>query len=200
MPGALLLDFDGVLVQTQEAWLNTMNAVAQQRGTPPIDRAHFLETWGQSVEADAALFFQGANPAEIGRQYTDVFAEFVGLVRIEPHAKHLFDSCRQSGLPTAIVTNAPLELVDTLAHHFGLKPIAMCAPSKGVGPKPAPDLLIKACDKTGVDCCKAWFVGDTSNDRAAAKAACTHFVGYGTPGDSRISTLAELIDQLFHGQ
>ena len=51
---AVLLDMDGVLLDSFEAWCAVMNATAVHFGLPPISRDAFGQAFGQSTEADAA--------------------------------------------------------------------------------------------------------------------------------------------------
>ena len=63
-------------------------------------------------------------------------------------------------------------------------------------PKPAPDMLLRACELLEVDADAAWMIGDSRYDRGAARSARVHFVGVRFDGDQRIEALAELLDLL----
>lgn len=59
--------------------------------------------------------------------------------------------------------------------------------------KPAPGMLLLACERLDVKPEQALMVGDSLFDREAARAAGCRFVGLGIDGDLRIATLRELI-------
>jgi len=195
-PSAVLLDLDGVLVESQGAWYATMNEVARALGAPPISRPAFLDGWGQPIEADAQVFYSGITVSELEALYTRTFIKFLELVRAEPDSARLLEICRDTRRPTAIVTNTPLALTRLIADHVHLRPDAICAPSQQDRPKPEPDLILRACEEINGDPRTACFVGDTPTDRHAAWSAKVFFVGYGIQGDRGVSSLGEVIEWL----
>ncbi len=77
-------------------------------------------------------------------------------------------------------------LVDTFEVWFAVVP----------RPKPAPDMVLAACELLGVAPTEAVMVGDSSYDRDAARAAGVRFIGFRCAGDAKIETLVELLPAL----
>ena len=59
-------------------------------------------------------------------------------------------------------------------------------------PKPAPDMVLRACELVGAQPSQAVVVGDSDYDRRAAAAAATRFIGLRTGGDPRLDRLGDL--------
>jgi phosphoglycolate phosphatase len=192
LPSALLLDLDGVLIESQQAWFLTMNAVARRLRFPAIDRVQFAATWGQSVAADACRFYPGIDPDTIAANYVDTFGDFLAEVQINPDAAGLFTACKQTRRRTAVVTNTPQALARMLLDHSRLTPDALYTPSAKLQPKPAPDLLFAASAGLGVRPDEVLFVGDTSNDLLAAQAAKVSFIGYNCAAPRTATSLADI--------
>ena len=68
-------------------------------------------------------------------------------------------------------------------------------------PKPAPDIVLRACELLGVAVTDAVVVGDSEFDRRAARAAGARFIGFRCRGDRRIEELDELLElvRAWHG-
>ena len=60
--------------------------------------------------------------------------------------------------------------------------------------KPAPDMVLEACCRLGVEPARAVVVGDSRYDREAAAAARVRFVGLRLDGGRRIERLSETLD------
>ena len=58
--------------------------------------------------------------------------------------------------------------------------------------KPAPDLVLRACERLGVAPGEAILVGDTRFDREAAAAAGVRFVGLRLEGDVKLERLSDV--------
>ena len=62
--------------------------------------------------------------------------------------------------------------------------------------KPAPDLMLKACEKLKVDPKDTISVGDTDLDIIACKKAGCYAVGFKIDGDKKIDNLKELLEMI----
>ena len=183
MVRALLFDLDGVLLRSEGAWYRVVNAAAQAFGCPPVDRPTFEAHFGQGVEADAARFFPGRTPAEVAAYYEAHFSAHLGHVKVEPGAVEILEALGARGVPVAVVTNTPPVLARQLVSHTGLPvPESRVFGAGGtLREKPAPDLLLAACDALGVPPGGTLMVGDSPYDAQAAVAAGIPFLWYGRP-------------------
>ena len=190
---AVLFDLDGVLVDSFEANLALMNAAALALGFPPIGRDDLRQAWGQSVRDDVARFFPGASVEAVRDFYNERYADFAHLVEVRPGAHDVIDALDERGVLSAVVTNSQAASTRALLEAKGLIPHALVAEDDVPRPKPAPDMLFRACEVLGVPPWEALVVGDSPYDREAAAAAGSLFAGLGITGAFTIAGLAEVV-------
>jgi beta-phosphoglucomutase-like phosphatase (HAD superfamily) len=75
----------------------------------------------------------------------------------------------------------------------GASPDALVGGTDVPRPKPAPDMVLLACERLGAPPARSWVVGDTAFDREAARAAGARFAGLGLEGDLTLSRLTDLL-------
>lgn len=99
---------------------------------------------------------------------------YVGALRFEqlPGVSDSLDRARRLGLGLAVVANWDLTLSDRLA-EVGLAHFFPCVVH--AAGKPAPDGLLRAAAELAVEPARALYVGDTEDDRVAARDAGVHF-------------------------
>ncbi len=195
---AVLFDLDGVLVRSEEVWFRTVEEAGRVFRRRPVTREEFAPTFGQGTRADVEQFQLGCAPDELNRFYLEVFPRFASETSVNPEARRVLERLRALGLKRAVVTNtvSPLAfIVLRSAGLFDLLDWVACA-DHVLHAKPAPDLVLHAAQKLGVEPPRAWMVGDSRFDREAAGAAGVCFVGLGIDGELRIDRLDELIPLL----
>ena len=193
---AVLFDLDGVLVHSYEVWFHAMNDVARRLGAAPISRAAFAESWGQGVVADVERFFPTVTAQELVRLYDEAFPARLDHLEVAPEAPAVFAALRRAGLALAVITNTPAALARDLVARAGVAPDVLVGGTDVPRPKPAPDMVLLACERLGVAPAAALVVGDSKHDLAAARAAGCPFAGVGIEGDLRIERMHELLAQL----
>ena len=177
-PGAVALDLDGTLVDTVElrvaAWV-----------------AAFAEL-GMRVEPQALRPMMGADGhlvaragAQIaGREIDDALAERIdhrsgehfnrlnAMPRPLPGARELLLELARAGIPHAIATASRAGQVLASVDALGLPSRPMIVDGSHVRhAKPAPDLLLLAARRLGAAPETCWYVGDSTWDMQAARAA-----------------------------
>lgn len=192
MLAAVLFDLDGVLIDSRDAWYHLLCAAARDLGHPPLVRAEYDESFGQGVEADAAQFFPGTEPAVLLDYFDAHFLDHARHVLVNPDAVPVMNALASRGIASAVVTNTASGLARETIRGAGLEPDAIVGTSDAPE-KPDPGMLLLACERLGVKPEQALMVGDSRFDRDAAKAAGIRFVGYGFDGDRRIESLGELV-------
>jgi phosphoglycolate phosphatase len=193
-PRAILFDLDGVLVDTREIWTAVLDDCRKARGLPALDRAAVDAAWGQSLSADCARLFPGADPRELALEYGRVFERFLPRLTPVPGVVPLLAGLERGAIPRAVVTNTPHELARRMLAAAGLTrwlPVVAGSDEVEMG-KPDPALLHLALSRLGLDTRDVVFVGDTWNDREAGRAAGIPVVGVRLDAEARIEALPEL--------
>ena len=191
---AVLLDMDGVLLDTFDAWLSLMNAAAADFGHPPIETATFRRAFGQPTEADVDLFFPDQTVQSVEAYYQAHFAEHAESARALPGAHALLDALDHRRLLTAVITNTASGVARRLLESLELLPNALVGSDDVEHSKPAPDMIFRACTVLGVEPWDVLVVGDSSYDKEAAAAAGTPFAGIGgIAGNFTLTRLDQVI-------
>ncbi|MGI8460065.1 MAG: HAD family hydrolase [Solirubrobacterales bacterium] len=184
MPAALILDNDGLLLDTESVWTRGERDLFERRGRE-FTLADKQELVGTSAEVAGAIIAQRLD--EVGRE-AELIAELDELVLdeldggVEPMvgARELVAAMRERGTPIGLVSNSParfisraLELVE-MAGEFGV----VVSGHEVAAPKPAPDAYLEACRQLEVDPGPEVIVlEDSPTGVAAGKAAGLTVVG-----------------------
>lgn len=193
---AVLFDMDGVLVKSDEVWFRVVEAAGQQFRGRAVTRAEFMPTFGQGTAADIGHFGLQCSVAELDAFYDAQFITRIDAVWVNPDAAHVLQTLAARGTRLALVTNTTGRLADAIINHAQLGqwlPVRATA-NRVAHAKPAPDLLLLACDELGVQPAQALMVGDSRFDREAARHAGVQFAGFGgLVGDVTLSALTSLL-------
>ena len=196
---AILFDLDGVLVDSYEVWLHLLQALAREHGYPPVSREVFHAGWGQGIQADVERFFPRHSVAELEALYAAGFAAQLGHLRVMDGVGEVFGALRERGLPSAVITNTPASMARAIVARAGATPDVLVGGTDVARAKPAPDMVLLACDRLGVAPGASWVVGDTAYDLEAARAAGARFAGLGIDGDVTLSSLGDVLAHLGPG-
>jgi phosphoglycolate phosphatase/AHBA synthesis associated protein len=187
---AVLFDLDGVLVDSYEVWFGLMNAAARAFGTAPLAPAEFRARFGQGVVEDARLF--GREVPEVEAFFAAHFADHLAKLRSDPEAAGVLAQLRRAGLGAAVITNTPAPLAHLMLDAARLRVEVVVGGTDVASPKPAPDMVWRACALLDIEPEAALVVGDSRYDREAAQAAGVRFAGLRIDGDLRLESLREL--------
>ena len=201
-PAAVIFDLDGTLVDTVEtrieAWLGTF----EEQGIA-ADREQVAKLIGSDgrrvarVVAEAAGVTIDAERAEaIDRRSGDVYSELNTNPRPLPGVGELLRTLDERGLPWAIATSSRREQVGVSIEALKLarRPTIVDG-SQVENAKPAPDLLLAAAKKLGVEASRCWYVGDSIWDMQAASAAGMQAIGVAS-GSATVGDLEDAGAQL----
>lgn len=190
---AVLFDLDGVLIDSYEVWFHLLASAARRLGGRPVTRAAFEQTWGQGIAADIERFYPGQTVETLEDDYCRHFLDHAEHLRVDPAAARVLAELRARGVRSALVTNSPSSLASGILERAGLAMDVVVGGTDVPRPKPAPDMIARACERLGVDHRAALVVGETDFDRQAAEAAGIRFVGLRTAGDPRLENLEEIL-------
>ena len=206
-PHAMVFDLDGTLVDTVEtriaAWLRTFEEHGIPTGREQV--ARLIGSDGRRVArlvAEAAGMPIDAERADaIDRRSGEIYSELNTNPRPLPGAIELLRALDERGLPWAIATSSRPEQVGASIDALKLaRPPTIVDGSQVENAKPAPDLLLAAATKLGVEPLRSWYVGDSIWDVQAALAAGMQAIGVAsgsaTTGDLEEAGAQLIVDEL----
>lgn len=210
LPGpfaAVVLDLDGLLVQTEKLWSEAKEILFERHATEYTEADH-LAVFGTSDIYTAEYFrHRFGAPAEEMPAIRDEYMAIADVlfaqgVEISEGAIELVD--RLSGrVALALASNTRRPQVETILSStpFRERFDAIVSGDEGT-PKPAPDLYLLACERLGVEPADALALEDSPSGIAAAKAAgltCIAVPQYAetdvSAADRVINTLEELLTE-----
>jgi len=195
---ALILDMDGVLVFSEEAWFAVYNETLVHFGHPAIPREAFDAIYGNGTEADRAAYLPERSIEEINETYARFFERHLPKIRPNAEAPFFLSELRARGIATSVATNTTRPLAGRILALTGLIPLLdelASADEAGAG-KPDPAVLHLASARLGTPLSEALFVGDSSYDEEAAARAPVPFVGFRYGRGDRVGSLLELLGRL----
>lgn len=179
IPGAVVFDNDGLLLDTEEAWTR-----AEQRLFAGLGRTFTIEhkrrLIGSSrtmaaVKLETMLERPSEGEALMDELLALVMEEALEGVAPRPGAQRLLGRLSAAGVPLAVASNSEREFVERTLASAGLLPggpFATVVSANDVErPKPAPDIYLEACRRLGVSPADAVALEDTPVGAASAATA-----------------------------
>jgi HAD superfamily hydrolase (TIGR01509 family) len=194
-PAAVIFDLDGTLVDTVEKRISAWLAVFAEGGIPASREAiapligsdgKFL---ARRIAADAGIELDDTRAEAIDRRCGEIYDRLNTDPRPLSGVRETLQWLTEIGLPWAIATSSRREQVDDSVAALGLaREPTIIDGSHVEHAKPAPDLLLHAASELGQDPAGCWYVGDSTWDVRAARAA--GMVPVGVP--TGVATAADL--------
>lgn len=194
---AILFDMDGVLVDSFEVWYQLFCSTLKHFGKNPIDRQEFTEhAWSLGFEVVSRRYFKEHKVADISDYYNSHFLDHRKYLKATDGVSAVLEDAKMQGLELAVISNTYTKLASKILTQVGLIDYfkLIIGGDKVEFAKPAPDMVLLACEQLGIAPCEAIMVGDTEYDIAAAREAGCLAVGYKTEGDLRIDSFGELLE------
>ena len=185
-PGAFLFDLDGTLVDTVETRIRAWMQVFEDLGIP-ADREHLARLIGadgkrlaKEVANAAGRQIDDDRAEAIDRRSGEIFDDLNTNPRPIAGARQLLLALGRSSLPWAIATSSRPQQVRASVAALKLPEEPRIIDGSHVEhAKPAPDLLLLAGERLEVAAARCWYIGDSTWDMLAARAA--GMVGIGVP-------------------
>lgn len=210
-PSAVLWDFDGTLLDTEEVWITSEIAVMASYGAVWTREQGVLMCGTAAGESTEILLEEAA--AQLGQRpdvVPDSFWAQVsdGVIRhVEqdglpwrPGARELLHALADQDVPMAVVSASPMELLDAGLNQMtpGLFATVISGPEMPRS-KPAPDSYLMAAERLGVDPRDCVVIEDSMPGVTAGRAAgavvvavpCMHPLPT-APGQVNLDSLAGL--------
>lgn len=200
LPRAVLFDLDGTLIDTIPDLASAIDATRTDYGEPPLGKALAAFYVGHGVEAFVtdALAHGGAvipaTPAEMVKRFRAHYAAVNGDQSVLfPGVLDGLRHWRAAVQALAVVTNKSTEFTLPLLQRMNIAPFFDCVVCGDTLPrrKPDPDPVLHACAQLGIAPAQGLFIGDSSSDALAARAAGMRAlaVPYGYHGEGDVHAL-----------
>ncbi|MET8507246.1 HAD family hydrolase [Streptomyces sp. NPDC004787] len=183
-PKALLLDLDGVLLDTRPVMERAWHQALTEHGLGvPFEEyeRHLGRPFADIMERLGFTEFE-----RIHRTYDEASIAASHLAREFDGALEVLHAFVAAGWLLGVVTSKPLDRATHLLARLGCPFSTVRTPNGGGRGKPAPDPVLLALTDLGVDPADAVYVGDMAVDQEAARRAGVLYVhagwGYGCPG------------------
>ena len=179
---AVVLDMDGVLIDTEPVWRAAQSAIFAGFGVA-LSEGDLLDSTGQPIEELIPVWRQRSpSPDPAGTEFTDTEIADLIIDRVIAHvtaegqpmpgvtaAIALFERC---GLRLAIASSSPLRLIDAVCDRLGLTRIEVrCSAMDEARGKPAPDVYLAAARRLDVAAASCLALEDSPAGIASARSA-----------------------------
>ena len=173
---AFLFDFDGTFADTAPDLIASANYIYTKYNKPSISYEE-----GRAIASDGTRAFLNLR-FDISQNNLEVISlEFLDYYRKNLLQKTilfdgiytLIDLLIKEKIKWGIATNKPREFTVKILSHYGLLnkiDILLCG-DDGYPTKPAPDMLLKACQTLALDPADIAYIGDAKRDIVAANSA-----------------------------
>ncbi|MFC8660638.1 HAD family hydrolase [Streptomyces sp. NPDC057199] len=182
-PSVLLLDLDGVLVDTLPVMERAWHAVREAHGVAVPFEA-YQQQLGRPFE-DIMGRLDLANAEEIHQTYAEASTAASYLAQDFDGIADVLLSVATAGWSLGVVTSKPLPRATPLLARLGCPFATIRGPGGQGRGKPAPDPILLALIDLGTDPADATYVGDMAVDQEAARRAGVSYIhagwGYGRP-------------------
>ena len=179
---AVLLDFDGTLVDSAPDLIAALNRLLQEMGHAPVPFAQFRQRAGEGAKRLllAALAAQGQPPpgdAALRPLIEKLIAYYFEIetekVRLFPSVAETLARLRRDGVSLAVCTNRGDRSTRRLLAHFRIDHhvAAVLAGDTVAEMKPHPGHIREALKALGTAPARAVMVGDSAADVASARGA-----------------------------
>lgn len=172
---AVLFDKDGVLIDSFESCFISFNETLTHYSRKIIPREHYLENyWGNKAENNLRKLFRDEKGEKMDRIIDYYMSRREANVNLTETYNNTVPVLKKLGnrYKLGVVTNTSKNLTMSILKTLNLRGYFDIIVGGDEGtPKPAPDLILKACKELNVTLEQAVFIGDTEADVKAGKAA-----------------------------
>ena len=174
---AVLFDLDGPVLDTVEDIADSLNRALENHGFARISPAQAESFLGNGTRRLVELALPEDCPEDVKEE---VIEEYRSLYDRFCHEKtrpyrgmvELMKALKAAGVKTAIVSNKPDSMVQTLAAvYYPGVPDVVLGEREGLPRKPAPDMVQFALEAIGAEASRSIYVGDTEVDILTARNA-----------------------------
>ena len=179
----VVFDCDGVMFDSKEANTAYYNDILNHFHKPALTEKQLAYAHQHAVDAVLSFLFDDPEVLEAARAYQQNmgYRRFIPYMKMEPELRDLLEWLKPR-YKTAVATNRTYTM-GWVMETFQLNPYfdrVVCA-GDVPHPKPEPDILVDILDHFRIEPHEAIYVGDSSVDESAARAARVPLVAYANP-------------------
>jgi len=174
---AIVLDFDGLIADTEVLWLAVLTELYRRRGRE-FPRQRHIETIGGTLDdfdpfAELASHRGSMGRAELEAEGEELFRRWMEHEAPLPGVRRLIGEARRLGLPLAVASSSRSDSVNPHLRRFGLRAAfdVVLTAEDVERVKPAPDLYLLAAERLGADPAAVLAFEDSGRGVRAAKSA-----------------------------
>lgn len=201
--GGVIFDCDGVMIDSEEANRFFYNSILAALNLPPMtpeqEAYAFMATSIQALSKMTPEKDHG-KLEDLIRTAVNYDRDVLPRTKLMPGFMDFIEKCHAAGLLQAIDTNRTDIGIARILDFFSLpnyfNPVISCSVEP---PKPSPDGALAICRAWNTQPSQVLFVGDSDDDRQAAKGAGCIFAafgGKGLAGDIDAKNFASLWEQI----
>lgn len=171
---AAVFDLDGTLLDSYVGIHDSLSAVLDHFGRPPVTVEEARRLVGHGLEALVAKVLPEELRAEAVQRFRFRYkVNAPKLTRLMPDAELVVTELWRRGVRLSIASNKPAVFSRQLLAGFGLEELFVFVggPDLGFPEKPAPAMVFAALEVMGVPPAGTLYVGDMTVDVATARAA-----------------------------
>lgn len=193
-PNTILFDLDGVIVESEEVWLSSLNSALRYYNQKQINPKIFNEKfWGNDVKNTLQLLELPQKAMEIvNKSYIENIDNVVLFPDVEITLKNL------TQFKKGVITNTPKKIALYLLDKFNILnyfDVVVTSDDVKYG-KPNPEIIIKACKLLNVQTNDVIIIGDTISDIKAGKNLNCIVIGINIEADYTVNKLSKILDIL----
>ncbi|WP_205687358.1 HAD family hydrolase [Cellulomonas endophytica] len=166
----LVWDMDGTLLDSTAVVPDAFVATVRELGVEDVDRERVVAAYALGVPEVMLEHLVGRplQAREVDRYYDRLLG---AAVTAYDGVLETLGALRERGLPVAVFTGASTRAARTLLASAGVEHDVLVGGDDVAHPKPAPDGVLEAARRLGVDPADVVYVGDAPTDLRAARSA-----------------------------
>jgi pyrophosphatase PpaX len=198
-PAAILFDLDGTLIDSIELIVRSFQHTTEAHLGAPREREQIIPVIGLSLINELERIAPGKGQEMLQTYRTFLVQNHDDLIGEYEGVTEMLDRLAEHRLPLAIVTaKARISAAPTFARFQLEERMQVVVTYEDTeNHKPHPEPLLLAASRIGVEPTTCWYVGDSTHDMQAAKAAGMYAVGaaWGPYGYDQLAPLADVVLQ-----
>jgi pyrophosphatase PpaX len=193
----ILFDLDGTLIDSIELIVRSFQHATELHLGTPLPRAEIIPTIGRSLAGELERIAPGNGAALLATYRTFMFANHDTFVTVYPGIIETLAAIHARGMPTGIVTSkARISAAPSFARFLLDREMSVVVVEDDTARhKPHPDPLLHAATLLDLPPADCWYIGDSTHDMIAARAAGMTGIGaaWGPYARADLEPLAEAI-------